>query len=97
MEAVGRAGKKEMIELCIASFFAIFLKAFQQINVVRGKYWLVPFATLGMAICEVFMVVSIVAAGASWPVVFSIFVGGTIGCWSAMYTHNRFLEKGIER
>ena len=79
--------------LLFASFGAVFLKAFQQKNVIADKYWIIPFVTFGMATAEVFLVIGVVEYGASWTAVINIFIGGTVGCWSGMFLHNRIFKE----
>tara|TARA_R110000851_G_scaffold133381_3_gene268210 strand:- start:11408 stop:11653 length:246 start_codon:yes stop_codon:yes gene_type:complete len=81
-----------MNSLLFASFGVVFLKAFQQKNVMRNKYKMIPLATFGMAVSEVFLVIGVVEYGASWTSVINIFIGGTLGCWSGMYTHNKLFN-----
>lgn len=78
--------------LFFASYGAIFLRAFQQKNVMRNKYWAVPIATLGMAVAEVFVVTGVIQYGASWVTVANISAGSTLGCWSGMYLHNKIFR-----
>lgn len=77
-----------------ASFAFIFLRAFQQLNVVRGNSWLVVPTSVGMAACEVFTISAIVMNGFGW-VVLALGLGGGLGSVVAMYIHKRFVpQKG---
>ena len=70
----------------------IALKAFQQLNVQHDRYWWVPPCTFGMAVCEVVSITSVVKADTLWAIA-PIAVGGTIGCWFAMWFHKRLRRK----
>ncbi len=78
--------------LLLASFVAVFLKAWQQKCVIGEHYWVIPLGSFGMAISEVFIVVGIVEYGISWNTVINLAIGGTLGCWCAMYTHGRMFK-----
>ena len=76
-----------------ATFVYVFLKAIQQLNVVRAKYiWIVP-TSFAMAVCEVYTVV--VAAERGWGlIVLPIGLGGGLGCVLAVWVHGRFIKRG---
>lgn len=84
-----------MIEwvLVIPSFFSIFLKAFQQKNVMGNKYMAVPFTTYGMAVCEVFVIGSVATTGITLAAVNGIALGGALGCLAGMFIHNRIFSQ----
>lgn len=72
----------------VSSFIFVFLKAFQQLNVVRGDYlWVMP-TSLAMAACEVYVVALAAARGWGW-VVLPIGIGAGLGAMSAMWLHKR--------
>lgn len=79
----------------VASFAFVFLRAFQQLNVVKGNRVLVIPTSLCMAGCEVFTVASIARSGWGW-IVLPVGLGAGIGCLCAMYVHKRFVDKRIE-
>lgn len=65
----------------------IYLKAWQQINVMKERYrWVMP-VSFAMAICEV-SVIGLVVAKSFWMFV-PIGLGGGIGCMLAMKFNHR--------
>jgi len=77
------------LNLIIASYISVFVKAFQQRNVAFNNYLYVPVFSLAMAFTEVYIIINIVQMGASLDVVWKLAIGAVFGCWSAMYLHNR--------
>jgi len=75
--------------LIIASYISVFVKAFQQRNVAFNNYLFVPVFSLAMAFTEVYIIINIVKLGASWDLVWKLATGAVLGCWSAMYLHNK--------
>jgi len=70
----------------------VFLRAFQQKNVMHSKYaWMVP-VSYGMGFCDVY-IISTIAAGdhVLWVTALAMGTGGTIGSISATYLHNRWI------
>ena len=80
------------MSLFLASFLAVFLKAFQQRNVVADKYLAVPIVSFGMAFSEVFIVLGVVDYGLAIATVLLMGSGGTLGCLSAMIAHKRMFR-----
>lgn len=82
-----------ILALAFASSFSfVFLKAFQQLNVVRGQYlWVMP-TSMAMAACEVYTVVAASQQGFGW-VILPIGLGGGLGAMLAMYFHSRWSRK----
>ncbi len=70
----------------LASFAFIFLKAFQQLNVVHKQYLLVVPTSMAMSACEIGVVAMVIHAGWGWLVVFTG-LGGGLGCVVAMRLH----------
>jgi len=83
--------------LIIASFISVFVKAFQQRNVAFNNYISVPFFSFGMAFTEVYIIINIVELGASWDVIWRLAIGAILGCWTAMYLHNKLHNKGEDK
>jgi hypothetical protein len=93
-----------MIEILLAGaayFFFVFLKAFQQRNVMGMHYrWIMPISYM-MAATEVF-VISIVAIKAVnytsltdlITLALSVGTGGGLGALAGMYLHNRHVTNG---
>ena len=80
------------MDLIIASYIAVFVKAFQQSNVAFNNYLYVPIFSLAMAFTEVYIIINIVQLGASWDVVWKLAAGAVLGCWTAMYLHSKLIK-----
>lgn len=80
--------------LFLVNVLYIFLKAFQQLNVVHDKYlWIAP-VSLCMALCEVISIGAIATYRDLWLAV-PIGLGGAVGCLVAMCMHKKLRkEKG---
>ena len=50
-----------------------------------------------MAFTEVYIIINIVELGASWDVIWRLAVGAILGCWTAMYLHNKLHNKGEDK
>jgi len=75
-----------------ASVAFIFLKAFQQRNVTFDNYrWVMP-TSLGMAVCEVYVVANIAKLGWHLPLVVVVGLGSGLGAVCAMYAHHRWVK-----
>lgn len=83
-----------LIAFC-ASFIFIFLKAFQQLNVVHRQFLLVVPTSMLMSVCEIGVVALVIKQGWGWIVVFTGF-GGGLGCIVAMHLHT-FTQKRTPR
>ena len=73
-----------------ASFIFVFLKSWQQQNVVYRNYWWIMPTSLMMAFCEGFVVLQI-ATVFTIPLLVVIGLGSGSGCMLATYLHHRFL------
>lgn len=73
------------------TFMYVFLRAFQQKNVMHSKYgWMIP-TSYGMGVCDVYIITTIAAGGhVLWLAAFSMGTGGAIGSMLATYLHNRW-------
>lgn len=70
------------------TYVQVFLRAFQQKNVINNKYkWVTP-VSFGMAACEIMIIVVIVDSGLHLASVIGMGLGGGTGCMSAMWCHN---------
>jgi hypothetical protein len=69
----------------IVAFIYVGLKAWQQINVIKGRFLQVPFPSMGMALCEV-SIISLVVKDSLWLAI-PIGLGGCFGCWLAMWAN----------
>jgi hypothetical protein len=74
-----------------ASFAFIFLKAFQQLNVVHRQYVLVIPTSMMMSACEVAVIYLVAKQGWGW-LVLATGLGGGLGCVGAMFLH-KFTQK----
>lgn len=68
------------------SFAFIFLKAWQQLNVIHHQIWWIIPTSFALAVCEVFLIVQAAEYGVSW-IVFPLGLGAGIGCLSSMMLH----------
>ena len=78
------------VGMFLANFCFIFLKAFQQQNVIHGNWWWVIPTSFGMALGEVFVIDSIVDLGFGVTTVVALGLGGGLGAVTAMYWHRRW-------
>ncbi len=74
-----------------ANFAFIFLKAFQQRNVIHNNYGGVVATSMSMAFFEVYVLAMVVKAGFTLWLVIALGLGGGTGCLAAMLLHNRFV------
>ena len=75
--------------LFASSYIFIFLKAFQQLNVVHDKYWWVVPTSMSMAFCEVYIIASLAMQGFKIPVVLAVGLGSGLGAVTSMWIHKR--------
>ena len=76
-----------MTTLMFATFLLVFLKAWQQQNVIHGYYKWAALTSYGLAIAEVLVVVGIVEYGLI--AVAYIGTGGAIGVTLSMWLHRQ--------
>lgn len=76
-----------------ASFIFIFLKAWQQLNIVHKKYWLILPTSVAMATCEVFVIVNMAKNGWGF-IVIAVGSGAGLGAMLATYLHSILAEGG---
>jgi len=79
------------LAIAAAALIHVGLRAFQGINVVDGHWLRVPPTGLGIAVAEVVVVGGVVTEG--WGAVLPLFLGGVLGCWSAMLANERLAER----
>lgn len=72
----------------VASFAFIFLRAWQQLNVVHSKYVLVLPTSFLMAACEVYVIANVALFGWGW-LVFWVGLGGGLGSMLSMWLHSK--------
>ena len=74
-----------------AAFTFVFLKSWQQQNVVYEKYrWIMP-TSMAMALCEGYVVWQLAAAFKPALIV-TIGLGSGLGCMLATYLHHKYLH-----
>jgi len=74
------------------AFVLIFLKSFQQLNVMRGRYlWVLPISYC-MALVEAVIWIQVVSEGFGIGI-FWMGTGAGLGCISGMYVHKRLHKK----
>jgi len=76
----------------IATFFLVFLRAFQQQNVQHRLRLAAGATSYGIAIAETGMVLAVVHSG--WAAVPWIGTGGAIGVVAAIEAHRRIFNNG---
>lgn len=73
-----------------AAFVGVSLKAFQQLNVVRGRFWWVPPVSYGLACAEVFIISQVATSGENMAgLIAAIGTGGWMGCFVSMWIDRR--------
>lgn len=80
-----------MITAFLATFALVFLKAWQQQNVIGGHYLNAAATSYGMAFAEVGVVLSVVDYG--WSAAIWIGTGGAIGVTAAMASHRKIMGR----
>jgi hypothetical protein len=74
------------------AFVFIFLKAFQQLNVVNKQYlWVLP-TSMSMAACEVYVIATTARNGYGW-IVLAIGLGSGFGAMASMWVHAKVTKK----
>ena len=76
----------------ISSFGFVFLKSFQQLNVVKKAYMLIVPTSMLMAVAEVYIVATTARNGWQWVLVFLIGLGSGLGSVSATWLHSRYVK-----
>ena len=75
----------------VAQFAVVFLKAFQQQNVIHENWVLVPFTSMLLACTEVTVVLFVVATG--WGAIPYMGAGAGLGALGAMMLHKRLMRR----
>lgn len=75
----------------LSSFGFIFLKSFQQLNVVKKQYWWIVPTSVIMAFVEVFVIATTARNGWQWALVILIGVGSGMGSLLATWVHSKHL------
>ena len=79
------------MEVFIAAFALVFIKAAQQLNIVNYKYLLVVPTSFCFAAGEIFIVLQIVKG--SWEIWPWMGAGAALGAVSAMWLYRRYIKK----
>lgn len=74
-----------------ASFVFIFLKSWQQLNVVHKQYWWIVPTSMCMAVMEVAVIANVAKYGWGWLCV-SVGLGGGLGSLCSTYLHDKLLK-----
>lgn len=74
----------------LVSFIAIFLRGFQQKNVIHGKYTMIAITSYLLALTDVAVVGIIVEHG--WNTVLAQGTGAALGMLASVYIHNRWVK-----
>jgi hypothetical protein len=78
------------MNLLLATFALVFLRAIQQQNVIHGQYLAAAITPYAIAVAEVASVLWVVSAG--WSSIPWVGTGGALGVTSAMAVH-RYLRR----
>lgn len=71
------------------AFVYVFMRSFQQLNVVGGHYWRVPIFSIAMGLGDVALVMFIVKSDSLWIGVTNGAAGG-VGCCLAMWLNSKW-------
>ena len=77
--------------ILLASFFLVFFRGIQQLNVVHHRYVAAALTPYLIACADVSSVLLVVHKG--WSSIPWVGTGGAIGVTAAMYTHRKFVRK----
>lgn len=80
----------------LAAFIFVFLKAFQQLNVVHKQYLLVLPTSILMAACEVYVIATTARNGYGW-IVLAIGFGSGLGAMASMWVHAKVMKNDANR
>ena len=78
------------ITALLVSFIAIFLRGFQQMNVIHSKYTMIAITSYLLALTDVAVVSIIVEHG--WNTVLAQGTGAALGMLASVYIHNRWVK-----
>jgi hypothetical protein len=79
------------MNLLAATFALVFLRAWQQQNVIHRHFLMAACTSYAMAIGEVALFLGIVATG--WNAVLWVGTGGAMGVTASMYLHARLMRR----
>lgn len=76
-------------------FGYVFLRAFQQQNVIHANWLMIAPISMGMAFGDAYIISAIAEHGVKlW---WSMGLGGFTGCWASMYIHRRYFNVALHR
>ena len=78
------------MNLLLATFGLVFMRAIQQQNVIHGHYVLAAITPYAIAVFDVAVVLWVVDTG--WPAVPWVGTGGALGVTAGMAIHRRFVR-----
>ncbi len=78
------------MNLLLATFGLVFMRAIQQQNVIHGNYLLAAITPYAIAVFEVAVVLWVVDTG--WSAVPWVGTGGALGVTAGMARHRRFIH-----
>ncbi len=78
------------MNLLLATFGLVFMRAIQQQNVIHGNYLLAAITPYAIAVFEVAVVLWVVDTG--WSAVPWVGTGGALGVTAGMAIHRRFIH-----
>ena len=78
--------------LFTASFVFVAFKSFQQLNVVKKKYWWIVPVSLIMAFCGVLEIAMVSDLGLGMHTVLPLGVGGGLGSITATHLHGKYFH-----
>lgn len=76
----------------IATFLYVFLRAFQQLNVVHKHYWRILPTSIGMGIGDILLVLLIIKTQSLWMGVTNGFAGAS-GCYMAIAMNHWLMKR----
>lgn len=82
----------------VAQFFFIFLKGLQQINVIKQRYRLSIFISLGLGVCGLLtmgIIAKAVVVGGHWSVYAGFLAGGPAGIASAIWIEKQGARNNV--
>jgi len=83
---------EQALAIFLTSFAFIFLKAWQQLNVVYHQIWWIIPTSFCLSVCEVYLIVQAAANGVSW-IVLPLGFGSGLGCLASMILHRWLRER----
>ena len=79
------------MNLLLATFGLVFMRAIQQQNVIHGHYVFAAITPYAIAVFEVATVLWVVDTG--WSSIPWVGTGGALGVTTAMFMHRRYIQQ----